>query len=196
MLSILAGMMIALGAIIYLSAGGPVGAIMFSMGLLTILTFGFNLFTGKAGLIATKEFGMKQLLGVWIGNFIGTFIVAVLLFYTPNGILLAEKASQIVSVRNNNNFATNIIYGIFCGILMYMAVTTFKKTNGNPIYAIMPVAMFILSGFNHCVADMFYIHLGSDNFNDYLTLIPTTIGNFIGCNTIPASILIKERVER
>lgn len=54
MLSILAGMMIAIGGIINLSIGGIAGALLFSMGLLTILTLRFELFTGKAGLLATR----------------------------------------------------------------------------------------------------------------------------------------------
>ena len=53
--AILAGFMIAMGAGLYLTVGGPVGAFLFSVGLLTILKFGFYLFTGKAGLLATKE---------------------------------------------------------------------------------------------------------------------------------------------
>ena len=50
--SILAGLTIALAAGIYLVVGGPLGAFMFSLGLLTILHFQFYLFTGKAGLLA------------------------------------------------------------------------------------------------------------------------------------------------
>lgn len=52
MVSILAGMLITLGAILYLTIGNVVGAIMFSLGLLTILYFKLELFTGKAGLLA------------------------------------------------------------------------------------------------------------------------------------------------
>lgn len=52
--SIMAGFMIALAAAIYITVGGVVGAFMFSLGLLTILYFQFNLFTGKAGLLADR----------------------------------------------------------------------------------------------------------------------------------------------
>ena len=67
---------------------------------------------------------------------------------------------------------------------MYIAVNGFS-TSGNPLFIFVPVAVFILSGFNHCVADMFYLNLAAMNIEDYLVLIPTTIGNVIGGCLIP-----------
>ena len=67
---------------------------------------------------------------------------------------------------------------------MYISVNLFNKQN-NPIYAIMPVATFILSGFNHCVADMFYFSISNAPWTVWLTLIPTTIGNTCGAIIIP-----------
>ena len=55
MLSIFAGFLIGMGGIIYLKVGGIAGALFFSLGLMTIITFKFNLFTGKAGLLSTEE---------------------------------------------------------------------------------------------------------------------------------------------
>ena len=188
MLSIVAGMMIAIGGIIFLTLSGLEGALLFSMGLLTILCLKLELFTGKAGLLATKEITPGKLLEIWIGNFIGTLGMALMLLLTPRGIELSNKAMEIVAVRLANGFFVNFIYGIFCGMLMFMAVKTFAMTNGQPLYAMLPVAIFILCGFNHCVADMFYLHMGCLHFSDYLVLIPTTIGNIIGCNIIPASL--------
>lgn len=133
-----------------------------------------------------------KLIEIWFGNFIGTGIVANLIYSTPIGIELRQKAMEIIDVRLANGFGTNLICGVLCGILMYVAVSTFATSGGKPIYAIMPVAIFILSGLNHCVADMFYTHLGSVDFVDYITLIPTTIGNFIGCNIIPLFMRVKE----
>ena len=185
MLSIIAGMMIAIGGTIFLTIGGLEGALLFSMGLLTILCLKLELFTGKAGLLATKEIKPRKLLEIWIGNFLGTGIIAFLLITTPKGIFLAEEASKIVAIRLANGFFVNLIYGILCGLLMFMAVKTWQLTNGNPIYAMMPVAIFIICGFNHCIADMFYLHLGCMKITNYHVLIPTTIGNIIGCNIIP-----------
>lgn len=188
MLSIVAGMMIAIGGIIFLTLSGLEGALLFSMGLLTILCLKLELFTGKAGLLATKEITPGKLLEIWIGNFIGTLGMALMLLLTPRGIELSNKAMEIVAVRLANGFFVNLIYGIFCGMLMFMAVKTWQFTNGNPFYAMMPVGIFIVCGFNHCVADMFYLHMGCLHFSDYWVLIPTTIGNLIGCNIIPWAI--------
>ena len=185
MLSIVAGMMIAIGGTIYLTLSGLEGALLFSMGLLTILCLKLELFTGKAGLLATREITLGKLLEIWIGNFLGSWIFAFLLIMTPKGVDLAMRASEIVAIRIANSFFVNFIYGIMCGMLMFMAVKTWQFTNGNPFYAMMPVGIFILCGFNHCIADMFYLHLGCLHFSDYLVLIPTTAGNLVGTNIIP-----------
>ena len=188
MLSIVAGMMIAIGGIIFLTLSGLEGALLFSMGLLTILCLKLELFTGKAGLLATREIKPGKLVEIWLGNFIGSWIIAFLLIMTPRGIELTNKASEIVAIRLANGFFVNLIYGIMCGILMFIAVKTWQFTNGNPFYAMMPVGIFIMCGFNHCIADMFYLHMGCMHILDYHILIPTTIGNLIGCNIIPWAI--------
>lgn len=188
MLSIVAGMMIAIGGTIYLTLSGLEGALLFSMGLLTILCLKLELFTGKAGLLATREITLGKLLEIWIGNFLGSWIIAFLLILTPKGVDLAMRASEIVAIRVANGFFVNLIYGIMCGLLMFMAVKTWQLTNGNPFYAMMPVGIFIVCGFNHCVADMFYLHMGCLHISDYLVLIPTTIGNLAGTNIIPWAI--------
>lgn len=186
-LSILAGLMIAVGGVINLSVGGALGAFMFSLGLLTVLIFKLELFTGKAGLLATNEMKIGKLSKIWVGNFIGTAIVAILLTLTPKGVDLFEKATQIVAIRNANDFYTNFVYGGFCGLMMYIAVSSWI----NPVYAILPVAAFILCGFNHCVADMFYLNIGATALTDYLTLIPTTLGNICGCCLIPWALRLR-----
>ena len=75
-LSILAGMMIGLGAIVYLSVGKIVGAFMFSIGLLAILHFRCRLFTGKAGGLATGAISLDDLAAIYIGNAFGTCVMA------------------------------------------------------------------------------------------------------------------------
>lgn len=185
MLSILAGIMIAIGGIVYLEIGGIIGAFLFSMGLLAVLNFKLELFTGKAGLLATNEIDWRDLSRIWVGNFIGTLITASVMASTSKGTILAEKAAQIVNVRLANTAIDNLIYGIFCGILMYSAVKIFALSNGYPLYAMLPVVIFIVSGFNHCVADMFYLSMGCNSFTDFTVLIPTTIGNLVGTNIIP-----------
>ena len=162
MLSILAGFLIGMGGIVYLTVGGPVGAVFFSLGLMTIITFKLELFTGKAGLLSTGEIKPMKLLEIWFGNFIGTGACALLVSMTPIVEKISPAAASIVELRTGQTALTNLILGIFCGLLMYIAVAGFAKTN-NSLFVIGPVAFFILCGFNHCVADMFYTFLAADN---------------------------------
>lgn len=187
MLSILAGMMIALGGTIFLSVGGVIGASLFAIGLMTICVFQLELFTGKVGLLATNGINVGKVIEIWFGNLFGTMIVGFGIILTPIGLQLSEKAVDIVALRIANGPFANLALGIFCGLLMYIAVTAHSKTN-NPLYLIFPVATFILCGFNHCVADMFYLSIGAMELADYTVLIPTTLGNVIGCNVIPTAL--------
>ena len=157
---------------------------MFSIGLLTILMFKFDLFTGKAGLLATDEISVWRLLGIWVGNLFGCFLVAASLSLTPVGATLGTTASAIAATRLANGMLANTVLGGCCGILMYIAVNLFGKKD-NPLYAMMPVATFILSGYNHCIADMFCFFISGASLPVWATLIPTTIGNVLGALIIP-----------
>lgn len=183
MLSILAGFLIAMGGIINLTLGGIPGALFFSLGLLTIVTFKYELFTGKAGLLTTGEIKPWKLCKIWLGNFIGAAACALMISEIPSAETLITKATAIVMLRSGQPAIVNLLLGIYCGMLMYIAVTGFKRSQ-NYLFIIMPVAFFILCGFNHCVADMFYTSLGATEWKHYLHLIPTTIGNIIGTNII------------
>ena len=120
--SIMAGFMITLAAAIYLTVGGALGAFMFSIGLLTILFFQFNLFTGKAGLLAERQIKPLFLVIIWIGNLIGCALCSLLLLLTPLESSFAVGASAITLTRISNLWFENIILGIFCGIFMYIGV--------------------------------------------------------------------------
>ena len=184
MLSILAGFLIAMGGIINLTLGSIPGALFFSLGLITIMTFNYELFTGKAGLLATGEIKYKKLAEIWIGNFIGAGLCAFLICLTPSSQNLFIKASEIVALRSSQPAIVNMVLGIFCGVLMYIAVNGYKKSK-NYLFCMLPVAFFILCGFNHCVADMFYTALGATELGHLAHLVPTTVGNIIGTNLIP-----------
>lgn len=182
--SILAGMMIGTGGIIYLNSPNKVaGAILFAVGLLTILFYKWNLFTGKAGLLATNGIKPLKLLSIWGGNAIGCAIVGLMIRFSNSAIPLAAK--NIIDIRMGNPLWANLILGIFCGILMYIAVANYAKL---PWVTVMCVAAFILAGFNHCVADMFFCAAGA-TFETILpmtaSIIATSCGNIIGCNLIP-----------
>lgn len=179
--SILAGILIAMGCITYLTIGGVLGAFMFSFGLLAILRLGLDLYTGKAGLLATNEIDLRKLVSIYAGNLLGTGFIACLLSITEKGQILSEQAYQIVQARLSASPIDNLIYAILCGMLMSLAVTIFKRASRNPIYTMFAVAIFIVNGFAHSIADSFYFFLGVKNMVEFYPLISVTLGNFIGC---------------
>ena len=184
MLSILAGFMIGIGAIVYLTVGGVAGALLFAVGLMTICCFKMELFTGKVGLFAEGKIDCLGMIRIWFGNFIGVLIAAMLILSTHRGEMLSETARNIVAIKVAATPVENFILGVFCGLLMFVAVSGYSE-HRNILFVYVPVAVFILSGFNHCVADMFYLSLGAQNANDFLILIPITLGNVVGGSIIP-----------
>lgn len=195
MKGILAGFCISIGAIIYLTIGGYMGAALFSIGLIAILAFGYELFTGKAGLLITREISVANLLLVYIYNLIGATFCAIFIKYFLQDEELINAATKVLENRNAQSFLINLTKGAFCGSCMYIAVSGFKKT-GNYLLAVVPVMVFILAGFNHSVADMFYIGLAASHISDYWSLIPTTIGNIIGANFFGFNQLLEYNHER
>lgn len=182
--SILAGIMIAVAATAYLSVGGIAGACLFSLGLMTILVFKWDLFTGKAGLLAIGEIKIGKLIKIWFGNLFGVFIGVSIVLMSPIGEGLSQKAQEILAIRNANPPFMNFLLGIGCGLLMYIAVNGFARS-GSYLFVIFPVMSFILIGFNHCVADMCYICMACRSFSDFSSLISTTFGNVLGCCAVP-----------
>lgn len=175
--SILAGAMIGIGGIIFLSLDNKyIGSFLFAFGLMTIIAKEYNLYTGK---IYSLKFVKKDILSkliILLGNFIGSFLVVGLSFRLLNiydtTILWENKLS--------NGLLSCFVRSVLCGILMYLAVTLSKEKN-NPIYTIMPIMIFILSGSEHCVANMFYLALSNNiTFDHIVYLLINIIGNSFG----------------
>lgn len=118
MYSILAGIMISLGCIINLQVGGIGGALFFSIGLITILMLNFDLFTGRASLLATNRITWKRIGLIWLGNLYGCAMVAAALSLTPLGATLGTAAQTITTIRLANGPLANITLGGCCGILV------------------------------------------------------------------------------
>lgn len=160
--------MIAIASYIYLSVGGIVGAIMFSIGLLTILNMQFKLFTGSVGYIKSKN-DIKDNLIILSGNIIGARILAF-----PHAAAL-----YLVSTKIAVPLYLVFLKGIVCGIFIYSAVSSFKR---NKDYMV-PVCVtgFILFGGEHCIADLCYaLAAGVLSIDIILFLIVVTLGNSIG----------------
>lgn len=190
LLALLAGLCIGLGGTIYLSVENKiVGSLLFGIGLLTILAFGFNLFTGKVGYaLENKPSYIITLLIIWLGNLAGTGLFAALIRFTRAYTAMEDKVKGIVEVKLNDNLLSILLLAIGCGMCMYIAVQAFKTQTGTIrcVYVILPVMVFILCGFEHCIANMFYFALaGSFSLKTLGYLAVMTVGNSIGGLTIP-----------
>ena len=184
---ILAGSAIGIGAAVFLSVDNKIaGAVLFSVGLYVICTQGLNLYTGKVGYLVTQKEKVRYLgylMIVWLGNLIGTFISSWLMSLTRMNI--SEKAMSLCAVKNSDSYVSLFVLAIFCGILMYAAVDGYKKCN-NPIILVFCVAVFILCGFEHSIADMAYYFIGGMfNLDALIRLIVISVGNGIGGVLIP-----------
>lgn len=189
--SIIAGVMIGIGGTVYLSVENKVvGSVLFAIGLFAIVVYGFNLYTGKIGYLVTNfNFKyIKELVITLVGNFIGTFFVGFILRYTRIYSLISEKAKALVDIKLDDNIISILILSFFCGILMYFAVNSYKelKDVGRYIAIFLGVIVFILCGFEHCVANMYYFSVSSSwCLNGFLYLLIMILGNSLGGMLIP-----------
>lgn len=189
--SILAGIMIGIGGTIYLSLDDKiVGSILFAIGLFIIVVYSFNLYTGKIGYLINnfnKKY-IRELIITLIGNFIGTFFVGFILKYTRIYTMISEKAKTLADIKLNDTSISILILSFFCGILMYLAVNTYKEVKdiGKYLAVFLGVIVFILCGFEHCIANMYYFSVSSTwSLNTLLYLLVMILGNSLGGILIP-----------
>jgi formate transporter len=228
-LSVLAGAFIALGAIFAttVAAGGaelPYGVVRllagltFTLGLVLVVVAGAELFTGNNLIVmawASRRVATVALLGnwvvVWIGNFVGAVATALVVYvseqYTFGGGAVGQTALGIAATKTSLGFVQAIALGMLCNALVCLAVwlTYGAHTTTDKILAIIPpIAAFVAAGFEHSVANMYFISIGllvksDDDFVAGLdpttapdlsdltwgsffldNLLPVTIGNVIG----------------
>ena len=196
---ILAGILISIGGTIYLLCESKMlGAFLFSIGLFTICCYGFNLYTGKIGYIVDKDLSYLKELGLTlVGNLIGTVSCGYLLHLTRSGEKLIEIARSICDVKLSDSLMSIFILSIFCGIIMYLAVDLFKRLKdfGRYVGIFMGITVFILAGFEHCVANMFYFSVANAwSLNTILYVFMMIIGNSVG--SIVLALLMKYSLDK
>ena len=186
----LGGMCIAIGGTVLLSlkdgslGGSIAGALFFSLGLLTIVTRGLNLYTGKIGDLLHNPPSYLGTLGiVWLGNFAGTFVTALIIRLTRVGGALSEKAKVMCQAKLDDSLLSIFILSCMCGVLMYIAVNGYRNMQegfSRTMIVVLPVAVFILCGFEHCIADMFYYAAAGLSADALIRILVITIGNTAG----------------
>lgn len=190
--SILAGFSIGIAGTVYLLTENKyIAAIMFGIGLFVIIEFKFDLYTGKTGYIPDRNIKyLPELLVILFGNFIGTFIVSLLIQLTKLRSVLTETAVALMTKKADDSAAGIFILAAFCGLLVYIAVECSKKSDsdfGKIFGIIFPVTAFVLCGFHHSIADSFYIFLSGISVEKIKYLMIVVLGNTAGSLLIPVS---------
>ena len=177
--SFLAGFIIAMAGTVFLSVANPIiGACLFSFGLLFVVLEKLQLYTGRIGNLNLKtEWNLIPIM--LIGNYLGTLVEAVLIrltrIATPEMI---ERVTNISATKLDDNILSIFILSIFCGILMALAV---RNASSGFVPTMIPVVVFILSGFEHSIANMFYFNLSMVwSWKALLYIVVMIIGNGIG----------------
>ena len=224
MLSLIAGAHIAFAAVFYtivihdstMSSGMTrlVGGLVFCLGLVLVVVAGSELFTGNNLLVMAytdKKITFKQLMANWIvvfiGNFIGSLGIVLLIYLSEhwlmNGGLVGAKAVLIANGKVNLGFMAAFSRGILCNTLVCLAVWlcfACRSVTDKILAIIFPITAFVAMGFEHSVANMYFIPagiiakadpiimkaLGSADLSQldmagfFGNLIPVTLGNIVG----------------
>lgn len=226
LLAILAGILIGMGAVVSntashalenLSVARVVCGFLFPFGLVMVLFTGAELFTGNC-LITIPVLerrvawtGMlRNLCWVYIGNLIGAVLLAAAIVYSGQ-LNLTDGALAVCTIRTaaakcSLSFARAVVLGILCNVLVCIGVMCglcAKSAAGRTLGAFLPVCFFVICGFEHCVANMYYIPAGllalevphyaelareagvaveSLTWSRFFlqNLLPVTVGNLIG----------------
>lgn len=192
---IAAGILISIGGAIYLALpeNKYIGACLFSVALLCICFKGYNLFTGKVGFIVDchDKKAFATLFTGLLGNIIGTLVFGIALsFAIPN---LHTQAEVLYNAKLTQELYQTLIRAMFCGILMYLAVSIFKERK-TVVGIIFCIPVFILSGFEHSIADMAYFATARIiSWESILFLLTVVIGNAVGAMILPALMLLSKK---
>ena len=157
------------------------GAFLFCFGLFTICAFKLRLFTGKVGYINHGD-DFAPLAIIWLGNLLGTVLCALLISAVKPEI--THLSEQTVLLRLAQTTHKTAILSMLCGCLMYIAVESHRILSERSIFPFIGVLLcvptFILCGYEHCVADMFYLSAAGHLRDSFMHLLLVTFGNAVG----------------
>ena len=189
--AIFAGVCISFGGTAFLKSsasfpeiGGFIGAVLFAFGLIVVVHNKHVLYTGTAGFVTKKTWQMVPI--SIIGNLVGCVLFGLIMRYVAPP--LTDVADGIINTRLGNGLFKNCLLAILCGFIMTEAVYHSKFNGGKYLPLIFGVPLFIVCGFAHSIADIFYYAMGStelllENASQIFCIwVSTLVGNFIGCN--------------
>ena len=181
--AILAGFLIGMGAVVSNTAGHTltnagvsrvVCGLLFPFGLIMVIITGAELFTGNClitiSLLEKKTglSGMTRNLGlVYLGNLLGAAALAAAVVYCGqlelSGSALAVHTIRVAAAKCAIPFGKAVVLGILCNVLVCAGVMCSlcgKSLPGKAVGAFVPVCFFVIGGFEHCIANMYYIPAG------------------------------------
>jgi formate transporter len=228
-LSVLAGAFISLGAMFatVVTAGGGIapgvarvlGGLVFSLGLILVVVAGAELFTGNTLVViatASRRVRVGALLKGWlivyVGNFVGALLTTLVIFWSGfydggNGAVGA-RALEIATTKTSLGLREAVLLGVLANALVCLAIwlaMSARSVTDKILAIVFPITAFVAAGFEHSIANMYFIPAGlfikawsPDSFwtaagissGDYPTvtwqdffvgnLLPVTIGNIVG----------------
>lgn len=210
-LGMLAGGFIGLGALFFtVVAGDPqlsfawsrlLGGLVFSLGLILVVIAGAELFTGNNLMVmawvhrrVSTRLLLRNFAVVYVANFVGASGIAYLVFESRIWELgeIRTAVVKIAVAKAAMPFWVALVRGVLCNLLVCLAVwlaMAGRSVTDKILAIVFPISAFVACGLEHCVANMYFIPLGTllDQGNPALgwsglasNLVPVTIGNLIG----------------
>lgn len=190
---ILSGIVVGIAGTGYLAAytytgNKIIGGLLFSFALVTIVSRNYALYTGRIGyLLPHKKGYLLHILKVLFSNIIGVAIAGLLIRLSGieiNGITMVSQATATLNDKLSFKWYQTFILAIFCGILMYIGVDSSKKkiADINKVFLLVgSVIVFLVAGFEHSIATLFYLFLGEIwSLKLIAYIIIMIIGNAVG----------------
>jgi formate transporter len=222
-LGVLAGGFIGLGALYFnlvtsdaslgFAASRVLGGVAFSLGLVLVVVAGAELFTGNNMLVmawASGKISTPELLGNWAvifgTNFVGAAGLVALVVLANHGAMnggaVGVNAVKIAALKTSLPFTDALFRGVLCNMLVCLAVWLAmggRSVTDKVLAIVLPISAFVAAGFEHSVANMYFIPLGillkdvvpaaalanvDTSHLNWLgfaqNLLPVTIGNIVG----------------
>ena len=183
LLAVAAGVLIGLGAVTSSTAAHGLenaglvrlmSGLIFPVGLMMVILMGTELFTGNALMVTAAIDGQitwGRLFRNWgivfLGNLVGAVALAACMAFfgqlNIGGGDLAVYTAKVAAAKNALPWMNAFVLGIFCNLMVCIAVyqaNTAQDTAGKVLAIFFPIMGFVLAGFEHCVADMYYVPAG------------------------------------
>ncbi len=192
---VFAGLAIGLGSLVFTivstyaktTSGQIFASALFSIGLILVCTLGLQLYTGKVGVVFDDRENLKEnainLPIMLVGNAIGAFALGIICHFIFMNV--PDIANRILAISLGKTGSTTVfLQGIFCGVLVYIAVYFFKNLQNYAmkiIGIITAVTLFVYCGFQHCIANMFYFGMAFNwNIDMLWNLLIVILTNSVG----------------